>query len=54
MQGKDDFEGGIYHGKITFPPSYPYKPPSIMMYTPNGRFATNTKICMSMACLGQE
>ena len=48
LQGKDDFEGGVYHGKITFPTSYPYKPPSILMYTPNGRFATNTKICMSM------
>ena len=22
-----DFEGGVYHGKITFPKQYPFKPP---------------------------
>ncbi|PSC73263.1 ubiquitin-conjugating enzyme E2 34-like isoform B [Micractinium conductrix] len=43
-----DFEGGCYHGKVTFPPQYPFKPPSIVMLTPNGRFATNTKLCLSM------
>ncbi|KAL6775913.1 UBC19 [Auxenochlorella protothecoides x Auxenochlorella symbiontica] len=48
LQGQDEFKGGVYHGKITFPSSYPYKPPSILMFTPNGRFATNTKLCMSM------
>ncbi|KAL4434205.1 hypothetical protein ABPG75_000646 [Micractinium tetrahymenae] len=44
-----DFEGGCYHGKVTFPPQYPFKPPSIVMLTPNGRFATNTKLCLSMS-----
>ena len=34
-----EYEGGCYHGKITFPTQYPYKPPSIQMLTPNGRFA---------------
>ena len=29
-------------------PDYPYKPPSLMMCTPNGRFAPNTKLCLSM------
>lgn len=43
-----DFEGGVYHGKVLFPPTYPFKPPSITMTTPNGRFATNTKLCLSM------
>lgn len=33
-------------GKVTFPPQYPFKPPSIVMLTPNGRFATNTKLCL--------
>ena len=33
-------------GKVIFPPQYPYKPPSILMLTPNGRFATNTKLCL--------
>ncbi|KAL4860114.1 Ubiquitin-conjugating enzyme E2 34 [Chlorella vulgaris] len=44
-----DFEGGCYHGKVTFPHEYPFKPPSIVMLTPNGRFAPNTKLCLSMS-----
>ena len=33
-----DYENGYYHGIVTFPREYPYKPPSIQMLTPNGRF----------------
>jgi ubiquitin-conjugating enzyme E2 J2 len=33
-----DYEGGHYHGVLQFPKEYPLKPPSIQMYTPNGRF----------------
>lgn len=43
------FAGGYYYGKIKFPPEYPYKPPGIRMTTPNGRFLTETKICLSMS-----
>lgn len=43
-----DFAGGIYHGRISLPPEYPFKPPSIMLLTPNGRFETNKKICLSL------
>jgi len=43
------YEGGKYHGKLIFPPQYPYKPPSIMMTTPSGRFKTNTRLCLSMS-----
>ncbi|XP_068663439.1 ubiquitin-conjugating enzyme E2 34-like [Aristolochia californica] len=43
------FAGGYYYGKIKFPPEYPYKPPGISMVTPNGRFATQKKICLSMS-----
>ena len=43
------FFGGHYHGKIKFPASYPFAPPSIMMITPSGRFVPNTRICMSMS-----
>ncbi|KAL6761994.1 hypothetical protein V8C86DRAFT_2527320 [Haematococcus lacustris] len=43
-----EFKDGVYHGKIAFPPEYPFKPPSLSLYTPNGRFATNTKLCLSM------
>jgi len=42
------YEGGIYLGRIVFPPEYPMRPPSIYMLTPSGRFQTSTKICMSM------
>lgn len=48
LEGHDEFEGGVYHGRLTFPSQYPFKPPSISMVTPNGRFAPNTKLCMSM------
>jgi ubiquitin-conjugating enzyme E2 J2 len=43
------YHGGIYVGKLVFPPEYPMMGPSIMMGTPSGRFQINTKICMSMS-----
>lgn len=44
-----EFEGGIYHGRIQLPPEYPFKPPAFMLLTPNGRFETQTKICLSIS-----
>ena len=40
LEGSPDteYDGGLYHGKIMFPPKFPYAPPSITMLTPNGRF----------------
>ncbi len=62
-----EFEGGLYHGRITLPPEYPMKPPAIMLLTvtmfhrnayllrqPNGRFETNTKICLSVSSYHPE
>ncbi|GIY72636.1 ubiquitin-conjugating enzyme E2 J2 [Caerostris darwini] len=43
------YEGGIYHGKLLFPSEYPFKPPSISMITPNGRFLCNTRLCLSIS-----
>ncbi|XP_014664939.1 PREDICTED: ubiquitin-conjugating enzyme E2 J2-like [Priapulus caudatus] len=43
------YEGGIYHGKLVFPSEFPFKPPSIYMITPNGRFKTNTRLCLSIS-----
>ncbi|KAF9615698.1 hypothetical protein IFM89_026113 [Coptis chinensis] len=43
------FAGGYYYGKIKFPSEYPFKPPGISMTTPNGRFITQKKICLSMS-----
>ncbi|CAA0834258.1 Ubiquitin-conjugating enzyme E2 32 [Striga hermonthica] len=44
-----EFEGGIYHGRIQLPADYPFNPPSFMLLTPNGRFETQTKICLSIS-----
>ncbi|XP_069700001.1 ubiquitin-conjugating enzyme E2 J1-like [Periplaneta americana] len=44
-----DFEGGVYHGRILLPTEYPMKPPNIILLTPNGRFETNKKICLSIS-----
>ena len=51
MKGAPDtpYEGGFYHGKLTFPQDYPWKPPSVQMITPSGRFIVNTRICLSIS-----
>lgn len=43
------YEGGQFHGTLTFTSEYPFKPPAIRMITPNGRFQTNTRLCLSMS-----
>ncbi|KAK6028635.1 ubiquitin--protein ligase [Ostertagia ostertagi] len=41
--------GGVYHGKLVFPSDFPFKPPSIYMITPSGRFQVNTRLCLSIS-----
>mmetsp|Transcript_2260 Transcript_2260/g.6859 ORF Transcript_2260/g.6859 Transcript_2260/m.6859 type:complete len:105 (+) Transcript_2260:356-670(+) len=36
-------------GKLKFPSEYPFKPPAISMLTPNGRFETDRRLCLSMS-----
>ncbi|GFY54654.1 ubiquitin-conjugating enzyme E2 J2 [Trichonephila inaurata madagascariensis] len=43
------YKGGVYHGKLIFPGEFPFKPPSIYMITPNGRFKCNTRLCLSIS-----
>nr|CAG8514288.1 3287_t:CDS:2 [Entrophospora candida]CAG8525655.1 1216_t:CDS:2 [Entrophospora candida] len=43
------YHNGEYHGVVQFPVEYPFKPPSIRMTTPSGRFQPNTKLCLSMS-----
>jgi len=43
------YEGGYYHGKLVFPFDFPFKPPSILILTPNGRFKVNQKLCLSIS-----
>jgi ubiquitin-conjugating enzyme E2 J2 len=51
IEGPPDstYSGGYYHGKLVFPPDYPFKPPAIYMLTPNGRFQINTRLCLSIS-----
>lgn len=42
------YSGGLYHGRMLLPPEYPFKPPSVIFTTPNGRFQTGVKICLSI------
>lgn len=48
------YAGGRYHGKVVFPSQYPFRPPDIMMVTPSGRFAPNTRLCLSMSSFHPE
>jgi ubiquitin-conjugating enzyme E2 J2 len=48
------YEGGWYVMRIKFKPSYPFEAPAVMMITPNGRFAENQSVCMSMTEWHQE
>lgn len=43
------YAGGLYHGRITFPPTYPLRPPSFRFLTPSGRFEVNRQICLSIS-----
>ncbi|KIJ69486.1 hypothetical protein HYDPIDRAFT_106112 [Hydnomerulius pinastri MD-312] len=49
-----EFEGGLYHFRILLPAEYPFRPPSLMMLTPNGRFELSTKICISFTNYHEE
>lgn len=48
------FYGGYYHGLIKFPADFPFQAPSLSIVTPNGRFKTNTKLCLSNSNFHQE
>lgn len=43
------YAGGIYHGRIVLPPTYPLRPPSFRFLTPSGRFEVNREICLSIS-----
>lgn len=51
IEGSKDtpYENGYYWGKLIFPKQYPLKPPSVIMLTPNGRFKTGRRLCLSMS-----
>jgi ubiquitin-conjugating enzyme E2 J2 len=43
------YHNGWYWGKLVFPSDYPFKPPSIRMSTPSGRFQTDSRLCLTMS-----
>ncbi len=43
------FYDGIYHGNLIFPKEFPLKPPSIFIFTPNGRFQCNVRLCLTIS-----
>lgn len=43
------YTGGQYHGTLTFPADYPFKPPAIRMFTPSGRFRPGMRLCLSIS-----
>lgn len=51
IHGPEDspYHGGYYHGTLLFTKEFPFKPPSIYMITPNGRFKTNKRLCLSIS-----
>ena len=40
-----EFEGGLYHGYLDLPSTYPFNPFQVYFLNENGRFAINRKIC---------
>lgn len=48
------FKDGIYHGALIFPNDYPFSPPDIIFYTPNGRFDLHRKICSTISSYHPE
>ena len=56
MRGPQDtvFENGLYHGKMILPTEYPFKAPHVIFMTPNGRWSTDTKVCVTFTGFHEE
>ena len=48
------YNGGHYIGEIQLSDKYPLSPPDFIFYTPNGRFETNRKICLTITGYHKE
>lgn len=49
-----EYKGGEYILHIKLPTNYPFSPPVISCETPNGRFLTNTNICLNISHFHSE
>lgn len=56
LRGPDDTEyaNGFYRGRIILQSNYPFSPPDCEFLTPNGRFETHKKICLSISSYHPE
>ena len=56
IKGLDDspFKSGEYICKLVHKPEYPLKAPDYYVLTPNGRFHTNRKICLTNSAYHQS
>ena len=56
MLGPPDspYAEGLYHGRILIPHEYPFKPPDVVLLTPNGRFELDKRICLSVSSYHPE
>ncbi len=48
------YEGGVYHGRVLLPKTYPASPPRIQVFTPSGRFIPRMDICLSASSFHPE
>lgn len=48
------YEKGLYHGALLFSTKFPFEPPDITFFTPQGRFECNKKICSSVSSYHKE
>lgn len=56
LRGPDDteFEDGWYMGKFGMSRNFPMKAPDVYLFTPNGRFHVNKKICTTFTAYHPE
>ncbi|KEG05635.1 putative ubiquitin-conjugating enzyme, partial [Trypanosoma grayi] len=56
LQGpaESPYAGGLYHGSLQFPRTYPFAPPDIVFLTTSGRFEVGTRICSSISSYHPE
>lgn len=53
-EGLLGYEKGLYHGALIFSSKFPFEPPDIVFFTPQGRFECHKKICSTISSFHKE
>lgn len=53
-EGLLGYEKGLYHGALLFSAKFPFEPPDIVFFTPQGRFECHQKICSTISSFHKE